>query len=598
MIPKHIAEIKEAPLKLDSLRGVAGGVPGGVPGGQLGGVLGGVIGGVLNSAVKAVPPPPPPVQPNGPVRVGGHVRQPKVIVKVLPKYPELAREAHVQGQVQIDAVLGPQGNVIEMKVVSGHPLLYQAALNALKQWKYEPDVFERSTDCRADDCDDQLSARAVSPRLRSLLDCHSKPYRENAMSDLAPVPDFRPVWLDEKTKSIMDRAIAREQSLSRLLMTYIVTGLIFMLLPGTFLGVWNLIKIGAAAKPVNSVSPAWIQAHGHAQLFGWVGTFILGIGFYSIPKLRKLKPFALREGWLCLALWIVGVTSRRFANIYPWHWRVLLPVSAALKLLAFLIFFRAVASHRPASGAPKPWEPWIFLVVAATMGLLTSLLLNLGASIQLARDAVSPAFSHEFDQRYLIVSTWGFLVPMVWGFSSRWLPVFMGLRPLRNPLLLAALALNTLGVVAGLFERFTAAGILLLGERRQRLPRFASLSLQRRQPKTINVHASFPIFIRIAYGWLLAATVLSVWASLSGEAAGIWGASRHALTVGFIAGMVFCVGQRVLPSFCGMRVLWSPRLMLWMLILLMTGCTLRVASKSWPTRVMRLGPGTACRFLR
>jgi hypothetical protein len=54
--------------------------------------------------------------------------------------------------------------------------------------------------------------------------------------------DPRAVRRDDQTKSIMDRAIAREQSLSRLLMTYIVTGLIFMLLPGTFLGVWNLIK--------------------------------------------------------------------------------------------------------------------------------------------------------------------------------------------------------------------------------------------------------------------------------------------------------------------------------------------------------------------
>jgi uncharacterized protein involved in response to NO len=231
------------------------------------------------------------------------------------------------------------------------------------------------------------------------------------MSDSPTVGGLKPVWLDDKTKSLMDRAIAREHALSRLLMTYIVTGLIFMLLPGTFLGVWNLIKI-SSHEAVNSVSPAWIQAHGHAQLFGWVGTFILGIGFYSIPKLRRLKQFAFWEGWLCFALWVVGVTSRWFANLYPWHWRVLLPLSAALELLAFLIFFRAVASHRPASGAPKPWEPWIFVVVAATMGLLTSLMLNLGASIQLARNAASPAFSHEFDQRYLIVSTWGFLVPM------------------------------------------------------------------------------------------------------------------------------------------------------------------------------------------
>jgi hypothetical protein len=336
--------------------------------------------------------------------------------------------------------------------------------------------------------------------------------------------------------------------------------------------VWNLINI-SSREAVNSVSPAWIQAHGHAQLFGWVGTFILGIGFYSIPKLRKLKPFALWKGWLSLALWIVGVTSRWFANVYPWHWRVLLPVSAALELLAFLIFFRAVVSHRPASGTPKPWEPWIFVVVAATMGLLTSLLLNLGASIHLARNAVSPAFSHEFDQRYLIVSTWGFLVPRVWGFSSRWLPVFMGLRPLRNHLLLAGLGLNTSGVVAGFFERFTAAGILLLAGAATAIAAIRFFESATKPAKTINVHGSFPIFIRIAYGWLLIAALLSVWASLAGEAAGIWGASRHALTVGFIAAIVFCVGQRVLPSFCGMRVLWSPRLMLWMLILLMTGCT-------------------------
>jgi periplasmic protein TonB len=137
VIPKHVAEIKEPPLADDSFGGVIGGVPGGVPGGQLGGVLGGVIGGVLNTAARPVPPPPT-VKPNGPVRVGGHVRQPKVIVQVLPKYPVLARETHVQGQVRIDAVLDEQGNVVEMKIVSGHPLLYQAALDALKQWKYQP----------------------------------------------------------------------------------------------------------------------------------------------------------------------------------------------------------------------------------------------------------------------------------------------------------------------------------------------------------------------------------------------------------------------------------------------------------------------------
>jgi protein TonB len=135
VIPKQIADIKEAPLEPDNLGGVAGGVPGGVPGGQMGGVLGGVIGGVLNTAAKPVAPPP---GKSAPVRVGGRVRPPRAIIQTHPEYPTLAKQAHVQGQVQIDAVLDEQGNVIEMKIVSGPPLLYQAALDALKKWKYEP----------------------------------------------------------------------------------------------------------------------------------------------------------------------------------------------------------------------------------------------------------------------------------------------------------------------------------------------------------------------------------------------------------------------------------------------------------------------------
>lgn len=384
--------------------------------------------------------------------------------------------------------------------------------------------------------------------------------------------------LDDTTKSIMDRAITREQSLSHLLMAYVIAGLIFMLLPGTFLGVWNLIKI-SSREAAESISPAWIQAHGHAQLFGWVGTFILGIGFYSIPKLRKLKPFALRSAWLTWTLWVTGVTVRWSSNIYPWHWRIALPLSATLELAAFLIFFQAVTSHRPSSGMAKPLEPWIFVVIAATFGLLASLLLNLGASFQLTLNASSAAFSHLFDQRYLIVSTWGFIVPMIWGFSARWLPVFMGLRPRRNSFLLVALAMNTAGVVLGFLEYFFIAGTLLLAGAATAVAVVRFFEPAVKAAKTVNVHRSFPVFIRIAYGWLLIAAALSIWAALAGAAPGIWGASRHALTVGFIAAMIFCVGRRILPSFCGMRVLWSPRLMLVMLVLLMSGCTLRVTSE-------------------
>jgi periplasmic protein TonB len=66
------------------------------------------------------------------------VQQPKAIVKTQPEYPALAREAHIHGDVTIGAILDKEGNIVDMKVISGHPFLYQASLSALKKWKYEP----------------------------------------------------------------------------------------------------------------------------------------------------------------------------------------------------------------------------------------------------------------------------------------------------------------------------------------------------------------------------------------------------------------------------------------------------------------------------
>lgn len=136
IIPKEIAQLKEAPPEPDTFGGVAGGVPGGVPGGQIDGVIGGVLAGVMNTGARPIAP--SAGKPGAPMRVGGRIRPPKVIVQTHPEYPTLARQARIQGQVQIDAILDEQGNVADMKVVSGPPLLHQAALDALKKWKYEP----------------------------------------------------------------------------------------------------------------------------------------------------------------------------------------------------------------------------------------------------------------------------------------------------------------------------------------------------------------------------------------------------------------------------------------------------------------------------
>lgn len=82
-------------------------------------------------------------------------------------------------------------------------------------------------------------------------------------------------------------------------------------------------------------------------------------------------------------------------------------------------------------------------MIAATLGLLASLLLNLGASFQLALNAASPAFPHIFDQRYLIVSTWGFIVPDGLGFQLALVARVHGIAATAELFLLVALRLNT-----------------------------------------------------------------------------------------------------------------------------------------------------------
>src|SRR5215472_8059379 len=220
---------------------------------------------------------------------------------------------------------------------------------------------------------------------------------------------------------------ARELSAQHLLMVYVITGLLFMLLPGTFLGVWNLISI--SGNHGVAVSTTWIQAHGHAQIFGWIGTFILGIGFYSIPKMAAREAPSISAGWAAWLLWSAGVLLRWTTGIYQWHWRIALPASAALEMCAFLIFLVKVRGHRASPSGARPAMPvWILSVLIGTISLGLSLLMNLMMAAYLGVYGITPAFPAVFESRLLAMLTYAFIVPTVWGFSARWLPVFLGLR--------------------------------------------------------------------------------------------------------------------------------------------------------------------------
>jgi hypothetical protein len=370
----------------------------------------------------------------------------------------------------------------------------------------------------------------------------------------------------------------REQSAQRLMMAYAIIGLCFMLLPGTFLGAWNLISI--SGQHGAAVSSAWMQAHGHAQIFGWIGTFILGIGFYSIPKMIGGKVQSSARGWAAWLLWSSGAILRWSAGVFEWHWRILLPLSATLELLAFLIFFGSVRHHRPSpSGDPKGKPLWVLSVLVGTGGLGIGLLMNLAATICVGLRKTNPAFSNGYESRLLTVLLYGFIVPTIWGFSARWLPVFLGIRAVNERMFRLAVVLTIGGVVLVQPGLLHIASWLLAIAAGLSISAFHLLERREHLAKTTGVHPSFVIFVRIAYVWLLGATTLGIAAAYLDHGNGWVGGSRHALTVGVISTMVFAVGQRVLPAFTGMRVLYSRQLMFGCMLLLNLGCLLRVSSE-------------------
>src|SRR5205085_7480292 len=179
--------------------------------------------------------------------------------------------------------------------------------------------------------------------------------------------------------------LIRERNKSWMLRAWILSGLFCMALPGTLLGFSNLMSI-SAHHGLGSMPAAWMKGHGHAQLFGWIGSFILGIGFYSQPTRGRT---AERMQLVCFAFWTSGVLLRWLANIYEWHWRSLLVISSSLEVIAVMLFLAAARHHkRPASakpGAPrKGMEPWMIAVLLSTAMLTAGVIFNFVECLRLA----------------------------------------------------------------------------------------------------------------------------------------------------------------------------------------------------------------------
>ncbi len=359
-------------------------------------------------------------------------------------------------------------------------------------------------------------------------------------------------------------ALAFEKRLATLYKTYIRTALLITVTLGTAWGAHILAKI-AVRQSFSAPNYAGTQAHGHAQLYGWVGLFIMGVAYFSVPKFMQARMRSLTPAWTAFALMLSGIALRALAQPLASRpvFGALALGSALLELAAVLVFVTDIGGVFARSKQPRQRFMWFIYASLAWFAVLAAWNLKLIVPLWLDHAVTIP---DRANGRFLYTAVFGFVVNMILGYSLRLLPTFLGLRPVRQKLLIPAFVLFNAGVIARVAGVSIASGVLAFTAMAVYVFALRIFEPPATYVKSRGVDESFPWFIRLAYFWFVVSTSMvlggDIYRLISGfDPAHIYtGAWRHAVTVGFISTIMVGLGYRLLPLFTGVD-LWRPGLM-------------------------------------
>jgi uncharacterized protein involved in response to NO len=345
---------------------------------------------------------------------------------------------------------------------------------------------------------------------------------------------------------------------------------------------------------------ALAQAHGHLQLYGWAGLFVLGVALHFLPRLRGTPLVAARLiPWILVSIsvsMILRALCQPLLTVYPaMIWRVGLVGSGILEMGAFALILwslilTATRGPRPTT-RPAYWSVFPFLVGAfCALGLAS--IINLVNVVQAANGGL---VMNTGDMLNVTLGLFGFLVPVALAMSARSLPMYAGLDGFPRRILwllagayFAGLILMGAGTIESSWSSISMGiGSVLMGavvmvfigiflalmRRRGRIPqRVAKLSpepavltrsYQHQIKKEHTDYGPFVGLVASAYLWALLGALLLL---IDGASMLIMGselvsfdAIRHCFALGFIALLICGIAPRMLPSFSGGKML-SPRL--------------------------------------
>jgi hypothetical protein len=348
-----------------------------------------------------------------------------------------------------------------------------------------------------------------------------------------------------------------------------------------------------------------VNAHGHAQIFGWVGLFVMGFAYQAFPRFKHASlaypRLALATLWMLLAGLVGRSLGQLFAADHPFAWYSAAAASC-LEVAAIAAFVGIILITWRRSG--KPLVFYDYYIVSALVWFIAQAVYE---SVYLTATAAASG-----ERLVSLVSTWqaplrdvqihGFAMLMIFGVSQRIFHHFYGLPKINERLSLVGLSLVNAaiaGEIAGLILMRTAGHawaalwygsvLLLLGTAALLIKSWHIYAHSDESDRSLK-------FLRAAYVWLfvslamlailpvyqhglLAAFAADSEAARLGFSHAYYGATRHAITVGFVSLMIVGVAAKVVPTLNGIAS--SPLSRLWLpFVLINTGCTLRVVGQT------------------
>lgn len=380
----------------------------------------------------------------------------------------------------------------------------------------------------------------------------------------------------EKVASSYNSNDAYALRIRKLYVRFIRMAIAITLTFGTFWGVSILTK-AAGNKGFSAPDPAAVQAHAHAQVFGWIGLFIMGVAYMIYPRMKQVRLRCL--GAVEASFWLMsgGIILRAIAQPFAHQelFGVAVVVSALCEIAAAVIFVRSIFyAFLDSSDRGHVSDAFI---LSAMLWLCVALAINLGSMIEIARtgNAVIP---DGINNSRIRAEVFGFIISMILGVGARLLPKLGPYEVVNRKVGFIAAGLYGLGVAAKVMDASQAVGSALIVA--AVISNVISVGIFRKQQSAMPF-PSLQSWLRISWFWLVVGGAMmlagDVYAAItSGEAPRVWiGAYRHAVTVGFVTTMLVGMALNTVPRFFG-APLYSWRLVKIAFWLLVIGNTARV----------------------